>query len=168
MAHQPKSPLLTLSSELRLRIYELALQGTTTTVQPWCKRHEFQPYLLSPLLRSCKQVYHEALLIFYEHTLFYSPHDLLTIDWLSRLHPRYRKAISEIRYDTVCELWCCNLAYGPSGGKKEQRLLDALTTRLKLVGVEFRDGVLKVNLMSPDEDVLWTAYPEKDAPGLGC
>ncbi|KAK5115621.1 hypothetical protein LTR85_009792 [Meristemomyces frigidus] len=104
MAQQTESPLFDLPPELRNTIYELTLMGSTTLVG---LREDDDSVLieLPCLLRSCKQIYVEAILVFYHLTPFYSRYAYNIVCWLKALHPRYRKAISEIRLETNKQQW---------------------------------------------------------------
>jgi len=167
MENQVSSPLLTLPPELRNTIFELVLQGTTT--EPEIKGDDLQsgePFPLPPLLRSCKQIYLEASLIFYERTTFYLNGSLKAFQWLEVIRARYLTAITEVGIDTARYMVEWKRDYEAWTGKDEQGRLDQITELLTGRGIELPAGVFKVSINTEHDGMVWTADPEKDAPNM--
>ncbi|KAF2217254.1 hypothetical protein CERZMDRAFT_93304 [Cercospora zeae-maydis SCOH1-5] len=93
------SRLLTLPPELRNRIYITCLTHPTYSAE---SPPRIRPsYTLPPLLKTCRQIYSEAIGVYYSSTpAFRCLDEDSTIKWLCNLPEQYRSMLREVRYDT--------------------------------------------------------------------
>ena len=141
--------LLDLPPELRTTIYEHVFASTPVeiTMMP-CDPH--------PMLLTCKQIYNEAILIFYGMTNFYFDDHMDCFEWMEKLPKWICEAINTLSYHTEDEkIWI------PPGSLEVMRWsikerAGALEEYLADEGINLRPGVLKVCLLSRKFRVLWT------------
>ncbi|KAK4618035.1 hypothetical protein CLAFUW4_12211 [Fulvia fulva] len=89
---EPKSPFLKLPAEIRNVIYTDLFQDQEARIRP--------DYTLPGLLTSCKQLYTEAIGLYYNLTTFRCLDETSTISWLIHLPRPFLDLVPEVRYDT--------------------------------------------------------------------
>ena len=87
--------LLDLPAELRNRVYEYTFEGSTH----WVSGYESRKY------KASKQIYNEAIKIFYRKAIFYFDDSMDGHQWYLRLPSKLRSAITKMQYDTAEELF---------------------------------------------------------------
>ncbi|KAM3424344.1 hypothetical protein BST61_g11119 [Cercospora zeina] len=93
------SRLLALPPELRNQIYITCFTHPTYAEE---SPPRIRPsYTLPPLLKTCRQIYSEAIGLYYASTpAFRCLDEDSTIKWLCNLPEQYRSMLQEVRYDT--------------------------------------------------------------------
>ncbi|PIA88803.1 hypothetical protein CB0940_06991 [Cercospora beticola] len=93
------SRLLTLPAELRNQIY--ITYFTHPTYSEDCPPRIRPSYTLPPLLKTCRQIYNEAIGLYYSATpAFRCLDEDSTVKWLVNLPERWRGMLKEVRFDT--------------------------------------------------------------------
>ncbi|KXT12866.1 hypothetical protein AC579_5388 [Pseudocercospora musae] len=170
---QQASRLLCLPAELRNKIYTHLFESDPPLIKP--------TYTLPGILKTCRQIFHEAVGLYYSATPFRCLDESSTVSWLTTLPQKYLDLISEVRYDTRWIMFITPLIPVPGAeGWLFRQLVEKLEMRERglevvngLLGVRdeedggWREGRLKVSfyskrMASTENGILWT-----DKPGLG-
>lgn len=156
MAQEAPSPLLALPAELRIYIYELTLDVDIIRISGNTISQSLS------VLNVCRQIRQEVTPIMCQHAVFYSLNSDYVFDFLTIISATNRKAIREIHVDTVAEKRETNFYHRTNTGFAEQDILDTLVKRLRLEGVELKEGVLLASVVSDTERVFWSTTPATD------
>lgn len=86
------SPFLALPAEIRNQVYTSLFLDDPPRIRP--------EYEIPSILRTCRQIYYEALGLYYTSTPFRCLDEDSAVSWLSTIPPKYLDMIPEVRYDT--------------------------------------------------------------------
>lgn len=96
MANPTDSQLLTVPAELRNRVYSLVFDNCIHDVTILVRfRKSAKP---TSLLLACKQVYQEAIGIFYSNAIIASTGTSDLVHWIKHIPPQHYHLVPEIRY----------------------------------------------------------------------
>lgn len=137
MDSRKRQPFLSLPFNIRLQIYKYALIDKQP-IQPWLRRtkENSTTTLAAPLLRTCRQIYHEAAPVLYagnEFTIFYPK---MIIDWLQKTGPHNVKRLEYLRLVVPAKYGSCD---GLEDKSQSKRLWLGLLEKLanKEMGLRF-------------------------------
>lgn len=78
---------LSLPPEIRLQIYKYTLI-CNNQIKPERRRGRGDSTIAAPLLRTCKQIYHEAAPVLYSGNTFLIDYPKLILDWFKAIGPQ--------------------------------------------------------------------------------
>jgi hypothetical protein len=151
LLNQRQSPLLRLHAELRNRIYEYALGGSTILINPWFWKPKFRitvcdetswehPGCLVALTAVCRRIHAEARFVPFELNCFQSHADYASSVFRLPLMPHQKNQIRNVILMIDCFGYClrCGLSVKAGLDLDEVRALQALGTLQSLERLEIK------------------------------
>lgn len=164
---QQDSPLLALPAEIRISIYEMAFEGAVIKVD-----FKDRPSKVPGLLVTCRQIYHEAIDLYYAAATIYSVCPYAARYWLT-LFSRSRsetvgvprRNVQKILLDHGGDYWSAREGFGLDSRLrrnirewKAQNAAEQIDeTRQSVRGVS--SDRFKVSILAPNQEMIWTTNP---------
>ena len=145
--------ILDIPPEIRKLIYEDVFTGTTLNLS-------YPTQIPFPVLITSKQIYNEAITVFYATVTFYFAAHETGRRWFVHLPAKFQSAVATLRYDTAG-------AFAPVRGSPAYKwstlhLKNFFKEDLEQAGATLRPGALQVSIgwmYRLDGKVVWTNDP---------
>lgn len=154
------SPLLDLPPEIRNNIYEMVFEGTIIKVD-----REDLPSTAPGLLRTCRQIYNEAVGMYHASATIYSRFYFRLYMWLKRRGNR--QGVKNALLDHAPSYWRLMKAHLDIRLDRERREYWAKEgaadiNRMRQCVPDLPIDLFKVSILAPNQEMVWTTNPLED------
>lgn len=115
------------------------------------------------LLLSCRQIYDEAVGIYYNIATFTGMSSAALTDWLEALPSRHVQALHDVRYHARA---FCTAVFGSwdqktAVGYAEDVLVQVINKKLQSSSMDHVRGRIKASVVTKGGEVVWTTTPKR-------